>query len=31
MDAFAIAASGMQAAQTQINVAANNIANQSTP
>ena len=31
MDAFAIAASGMQAAQTQISVAANNIANQNTP
>ena len=31
MDALAIAASGMQAAQTQINVAANNIANQNTP
>jgi len=31
MDAFAIAASGMQAAQAQMSVAANNIANQKTP
>jgi flagellar basal body rod protein FlgG len=31
MDAFAIAASGMQAAQAQMTVAANNIANRNTP
>jgi flagellar basal body rod protein FlgG len=31
MDALAIAASGMQAAQAQMSVAANNIANQNTP
>jgi flagellar hook protein FlgE len=31
MDAFGIALSGMQAAQTQLNVTANNIANQNTP
>jgi flagellar hook protein FlgE len=30
-DAFGIALSGMQAAQTQLNVAANNIANANTP
>ncbi|MDB5300515.1 MAG: flagellar basal body rod protein FlgC [Phycisphaerales bacterium] len=31
MDVFGIALSGMQAAQTQLNVAANNIANGDTP
>ncbi|HWE95302.1 MAG TPA: flagellar basal body protein [Tepidisphaeraceae bacterium] len=31
MDLFGIALSGMQAAQTQLNVAANNIANADTP
>ena len=31
MDVFSIASSGLQAAQTQINVAANNIANENTP
>jgi flagellar hook protein FlgE len=31
MDALTIAASGMRAAQTQVNVAANNIANVNTP
>ncbi len=31
MDALSIAASGMQAAQAQMTVAANNIANQNTP
>ena len=31
MDALNIAASGLQAAQAQLNVTANNIANQNTP